>query len=231
MKSKICIVTILLVMLITISGSLGQTGEKRTIAILYFENNSLANKTEMDPLCKGLTDMLITEFSKISQFQVVERSQLQKLVEEMSLGQSGMIDAGTAQQVGNLLGARNLLLGSFMNMFDGQIRIDVRVVEVETGITIKAEEETGKPKDLYKLVSKLVAKVINDLDVTISKADALKLGKVENTSFKAAMYYARGLEYEDVGDVASAKKMYANALKENKEFTRAKKKLQELSGN
>ncbi|HPG39883.1 MAG TPA: CsgG/HfaB family protein [bacterium] len=229
MKKIICFVTILFLGSILLSGAAAQTEGKRTIAILYFENNSLAQKTEMDPLCKGLTDMLITEFSKISQFQVVERSQLQKLVEEISLGQSGMVDAGTAQQVGNLLGARNLLLGSFMNMFDGQIRIDVRIVEVETGITIKAEEETGKPKDLYKLISKLVAKVIADLDVKISKADAQKLGQVENTSFNAAMYYARGLEYEDAGDLVNAKKMYASALKENKEFTKARLKLEELS--
>jgi len=229
MKKIICFVTILFLGSIFLSGAAAQTDGKRTIAILYFENNSLAQKAEMDPLCKGLTDMLITEFSKISQFQVVERSQLQKLVEEISLGQSGMVDAGTAQQVGNLLGARNLLLGSFMNMFDGQLRIDVRIVEVETGLTIKAEEETGKPKDLYKMIGKLVAKVIKDLDVKITKADAQKLGQVENTSFNAAMYYARGLEFEDAGDLANAKKMYASALKENKEFTKARLKLEELS--
>jgi adenylate cyclase len=230
MKSKALVLFMLFLGLVFLSGVQGQTDGQRTIAILYFENNSLAQKTEMEPLCKGLTDMLITEFSKIEQFQVVERSQLQKLVEEISMGQSGMIDAGTAQQVGNLLGARNLLLGSFMNMFDGQLRIDVRIVEVETGLTIKAEEETGKPKDLYKMIGKLVAKVIKDLDVKITKADAQKLGQVENTSFNAAMYYARGLEFEDVGDITNAKKMYANALKENSEFTKAKEKLQEISG-
>jgi len=102
-------------------------------------------------------------------------------------------------------------------------------VEVETGLTIKAEEETGKPKDLYKMIGKLVAKVIKDLDVKITKADAQKLGQVENTSFNAAMYYARGLEFEDAGDLANAKKMYASALKENKEFTKARLKLEELS--
>jgi len=83
MKKIICFVTILFLGSIFLSGAAAQTDGKRTIAILYFENNSLAQKAEMDPLCKGLTDMLITEFSKISQFQVVERSQLQKLGQEI----------------------------------------------------------------------------------------------------------------------------------------------------
>ncbi len=230
MKTKFLLITTLILCTVIVGSVFSQTSGKRTIAILYFENNSLAKKAEMEPLSKGLADMLITEFSKIEQFQVVERSQLQQLIQEMSLGQSGMIDGSTAQQVGNLLGAKNLLLGSFMHMFDGQIRIDVRIVEVETGLTIKAEEETGKPKDLYKLVTRLVAKVIKDLDIKISKADAQKLAAVENKSFEAAMYYARGLEFEDAGDVTNAKKMYAKALKENSGFTKAKIRLQELAG-
>ena len=109
------------------------------------------------------------------------------------------------------------------------MRIDVRIVEVETGLTIKAEEATGRAKDLYKLVSKLVVKIIKNLDVRVSKADVLRLSQVENKSFDAALYYAKGLEYEDAGDVANAKKMYSKALKKNKNFNKAKQRLQALS--
>lgn len=202
---------------------------KRTIAVLYFENNSLAKKQEMDPLRKGLADMLITELSKIQQLQVIERSQLQKIMEEMALGQSGMIDQSTAQQVGKLLGAQTLLLGSFMHMLDCKMRVDVRIVKVETGLTLKAEEVTDKPKKLYEIVKKLAAKVAKDLDVKILSADSKRLSQIENKSFDAALYYAKGLEYEDAGDIVNAKKMYQKALKFNKNFTRAKIRFLELS--
>jgi len=202
---------------------------KRTLAVLYFENNSLAKKAEMEPLRKGLADMFITEFAKIEQFQVVERSQLQQIFEEMKLGQSGMLDGGSAQQVGKLLGAQNLLLGSFMNMFDGKLRIDIRIVEVETGLTLKAEEETGSPTELYKLITKLVGKTLKDLDVKLSKAEMQRLSQVENTSFDAALYYAKGLEYEDAKDLSNAKKMYQMALKKNEKFTKAQDRLQALA--
>jgi TolB-like protein len=206
-----------------------EAGAKRTLAILYFDNNSLAKKSELDPLRKGLADMLITEFSKIEQFQVVERSQLQQIIEEMKLGQSGMIDGSTAQQVGKLLGAQNLFLGSYMNMFDGQMRIDIRIVEVETGLTLKAEEETGNPKELYKLITRLVGKTIKDLDIKLSKSDVQRLSQVENTSFDSALYYAKGLEFEDAGDLTNAKKMYQQALKKNGKFVKAEERLTALS--
>lgn len=227
-NKKIVFLLFVFVLLALVAGVL-IAGAQKTIAVLYFENNSLAKRDEMEPLRKGLADMFITEFSKINQFKVVERSRLEQLIQEMQLGQSGMLDSKTAQQVGKLLGAQNLVFGSYMNLSNGKMRIDIRIVEVETGLTIKAEEATGKAKDLYKLVSKLVVKIIKNLDVRVSKADVMRLARVENKSFDAALYYAKGLEYEDAGDVANAKKMYSKALKKNKNFNKAKQRLQALS--
>ncbi|OPZ71333.1 MAG: Curli production assembly/transport component CsgG [bacterium ADurb.Bin478] len=199
--------------------------ETRTLAVLYFENNSLTKQQEMDPLRKGLADQLITELGKISRIKVVERNQLQKLLEEMQLAQAGMIDSGSAQEVGKMLGAQNLLFGSYMLMLDHTMRIDVRIVEVESALTIKAEEVSGNPKDLYKLVTGLTAKIAKDLNIKLSKADAVKLATVDNTSFDAALYYAKGLEYEDARDYANAARMYEAALKKNSKFDRARERL------
>jgi TolB-like protein len=197
----------------------------RTLAVLYFDNNSLTKKSDMDPLTKGLADMLITELGKISQCKVVERNQLQQILEEMKLAQSGLVTGKTAQEVGKMLGAQNLLFGSYMLMLDNKLRIDVRIVQVETGVTVRAEEVTGNPKDLYKLVATLVVKIAKDLDVQLSKADALKLATIDNTSFDATLYYAKGLEYEDARDYKNATRMYENALKKNAQFRKAQERL------
>jgi len=53
---------------------------------------------------------------------------------------------------------------------------------------------------------------------------------IKKATKEAAMYYAKGLEFEDAGDVANAKKMYSKALKENSAFNKAKSRLQELAG-
>ena len=227
MKKIIIVLNLVITILILkqFSAYAAGSASPRTLAVLYFENNSLYDREKLDPLRKGLADMFITELSKVSAFKVVERAQLQQILEEMKLGQSGMLDARTAVQVGKLLGAQHLVFGSFMQLNKKQIRIDIRIVDVETGLTIKAEQESGKPKDLYKLVAKLVAKLLKNLDVRVSRAEAMRLSAVENTSFDAALYYARGLEYEDAGKPQKAIEMYKKALKKSPGYESARRRL------
>lgn len=201
---------------------------KRTLAVLDFDNNSLKDKAELEPLSKGLADMFITELSKVETFQIVERANLQKIIEEMKLGQSGVIESSAAQEVGKMLGAQNLILGSFMMMLDGKLRIDARLVEVETGRTLKAEEETGSPKDISRMVTNLVNKNIKSMNVKLSDEEANALRQPDNKSFDAALLYARGLSYEDAGDLVNARKMYVQALKLNPKYRRARARLQAL---
>ncbi len=201
---------------------------RKTIAVLYFQNNSLADRQNMEPLQKGLADMLITELSKIQALKVIERNQLQQMIEEMKLGQSGMVDEQTAQKVGSLLGAQTLLLGSYVAMFGGKMRIDARIVEVETGRTIEAEEVTGKVKDLFKLVQKLSGKIAKALNVKLTKADKKRLKTVQNKSFDAALYFSKGLEFEDAGQLDQAKTMFQKALKINPKYKSAQIELDRI---
>ena len=213
--------------------SLGAADEpqgQRTLAVLDFENNSLKDKAEMEPLCKGLSDMFVTELSKVRQFQLVERANLQKILEEMSLGQSGVLEESAAQEVGKMLGAQNLVLGSFMLMFDGKLRIDARLVEVETGKTLMAEEATGSPNDLGKLVTRLVTRNIESMNVELTGEEKKALRQTDNRSFDAALLFARGLDFEEKGDLANARKCYIQALKHNPKFRRARFRLEAIKG-
>ncbi len=219
------IMTVVLIGLVTNLWALQEAPVQRTLAVLDFENNSLKNKAELDPLCKGLSDMFITELSKVQAFQIVERANLQKILEEMKLGQSGMIESSAAQEVGKMLGAQNLILGSFMMMLDGKLRIDARLVEVESGKTLMAEEETGSPNDLSKMVANLVGKNIRSMNIRLSGAESQALREADNKSFDAALLFARGIDFEEKGNLAEARRCYLQALKLNPKFRRARARL------
>ncbi len=208
--------------------SFPESTQQKTIAVLYFQNNSLADRQNMEPLSKGLADMLITELSKIQALKVIERNQLQQMIEEMKLGQSGMVDEKTAQQVGKLLGAQTLLLGSYVALFGGKMRIDARIVEVETGRTIEAEEVTGDVKHLFKMVQKLSQKIAKALNVKLTKGDKKRLKQPQNESFDAALYYSKGLEFLDAHNEVQARAMFQKALEINPKYESAKKQLQAL---
>ncbi len=111
----------------------------KTIAISYFDNTS--GDVKYNALSKGIADMLITDLSKIKGVSIVEREKLEKLVQEIKLEQSKYFDAATAQKLGKGLGAQNILTGSFY-LLDNTLRIDARLIDVQTGGIILAEQVT-----------------------------------------------------------------------------------------
>ena len=202
---------------------------KNTLAVLDFENNSIMNADNFAALSGGLADILITEMNQVDAIQVVERRKLKSIIDEIKLRQSGVLDENAGMKVGAMLGAQNLVFGSYMVTMDNKIRIDVRIVEVETGLTIKASEVTGKTKNILKLVKKLAQKIIEDLKYPISKDEKKYFKKTKDFSLKTMVLFSNGLKYEDQGDFVKAKIYYLKALEAEPEFRRAKEKLAQLN--
>ena len=107
---------------------------RETLAVLYFENQG---NPDLEPLKVGLSQMLITDLTGTDGITVVERSQLQAILDELELGHSGVADPATAARVGELLGSKWMLLGSYFELM-GTLRIDARLVRVETGEIVHA---------------------------------------------------------------------------------------------
>lgn len=113
----------------------------RTIAIAYFDNNT--NSAELEPLRKGLADMLITDLGNVASLQIVERDKLNQVLGELKLSQSRFIDPKTAQKLGKGLAAQLIMTGGYAIAGD-TMRIDVRIVEVATGKVMRATRSTAR---------------------------------------------------------------------------------------
>jgi TolB-like protein len=202
----------------------------QTIAILPFENNSIVDKEKLDPLRKGLADMLTTEMSKVKALKVLERSKIQVVVEELNLGETELVDKSTTQKMGKLLGARVLLFGGFTNLFDDKLRIDIRIVRTETGEVLKAEEETGELREFLPMLQSLVKKVASELDVALSSDEEGQLAASADGKFNSYVLYAQGVELEDtaIKTERAGQKTEAAALyeKARQSFKRAWEELQ-----
>ena len=199
-----------------------------TIAVLDFTNNSLFDAENYDNLSKGLAEMIITEFSEVQSVNVVERRDLKAVMDEIKLSQTGMIEANKTVEAGKLLGAKHLVLGGFVVSMNDEIRIDLRIIEVETGLTKHAAEVTGKTKKIFGLIQELSTKVIADLDIKLSQDDKKALKKSKNLDIKALMLFSEGLDFEDAKMYKKAMAKYYNALKIEPEFKRAKVRLARL---
>jgi TolB-like protein len=196
-----------------------------TLAVLDFENNSFFKPEEVQSLSKGLAQIMITELNGSGAIQVVERQKLRSLMDELKLSQSGMVSEQGSLQVGRLIGAQHLVFGGYMVMMDDKIRIDVRIVEVETGLTLKAGEVTGKTKDVLSLVQKLGNKILKDLNVRLAEGGETP-GRI---SIDALKLFSKGVEFEDKGDTARALECYRKALDLEPDFQQAKDRAARLS--
>lgn len=214
--------------LLLISISHSSAFAQSTLGILDFANNSLADRQRLEPLRKGLAQMFSSELGQLQGLSLVERADLLRAIEEMKLAQAGFIDEKTAQQVGKLVGAQHLLLGSFVYLPNGKIRLDARIVEVETGRILKAGEATGKENQLFDLVKALNKKLVKELALQLSASEIAKLDNLRNVKFSAVMLYSQAVAYEDRGDPTNARKKYRDALAEDSKFTQAKQRLSNL---
>src|ERR1019366_8548589 len=79
---------------------------KPTVAILSFRNGAIGKAhDELDPLSKGICDVLITEMADNPGIVVIERDQMEAILKEQKLSSDKMTDPATAVKVGKLLGA------------------------------------------------------------------------------------------------------------------------------
>jgi TolB-like protein len=204
------------------------TSEVTTLTILPFENRSIVDKEELDPLREGLADMLITDLSKVINLRIVERERLQSLLEELGISQSPLVDEKTAVKVGKILGAQSMLFGSFLKLDRRHMRIDVRIIKTETAELIKADKLEGNPKKLLKMIGDLALKVAQHLNVAVSALERERITGVGERSWDAVLHYSQGLRFEDQGDYNKACEMFERALKIDPGFLEAKKKLYNL---
>jgi len=198
----------------------------KTMAILDFDNNSIgADKSTWEAMGKGLAQMLITDLSKIIKLKVVERERIQFILDELKLEQTKNFDQQTAVRIGKQLGVHTMLFGGFTKI-DKTIRIDARLVKVETSELIKAEEITGKAEDFIPLEKELALKIARNLDVELSKHEQANIQTNENQSLEAMLAYSEGLSLLDKEDYKNALKKFEEALRFNPNYSAAQKKVE-----
>ncbi len=194
--------------------------KQQTLAVLYFENNSVTDRDAMDGLSKGLSAMLVTDLMGTPGLRIVERERIQFLLDELKMQKSEYFDQSAAVKVGKLLGAHNLVLGSFSKIDKSRMRIDARLVKTETGEIIKSEKIEGRPSQLAKLQNALSAKVASWMGVEMAVKP-----QDDKQPIEAVLAYTRGLNLEDEMQLTAAYEAYKEALAADPKFDVARDRL------
>jgi TolB-like protein len=224
-----------------------QKDGKPTVAIMYFNNNAFGpGAKDYDGLMKGVPDFLVTEMANNPNIRVIERDQVQKLVDEQKLNADGRVDPATAARIGKLLGAQHMIFGGFAADPKGNFRIDARAVNVESGQIEYAERVQDKADNVMPLIDRLAAKLNSGMNLppmptrtgdaggaagatgtvtgTATQAGAPVAAVAPKTSLpmKYVVMYGKALDMADKGDKARAVELFGAVLKEFPDYGPAK---------
>jgi len=201
------------------------------IAVFAFSNGGSygQQKEDYDALERGMAGMLISELGANPALRVVERENIQRLVDEQNLGSSGRVDAQSAARIGKLVGARYAIMGSFIDLY-GDFRVDVRVVNVETSEIIKTEKASMQREHLFDLVRTLSAALNKDLNLPALPRQVSEQRMNRQVPTEALTFYSRALLYQDRGQRDKAIEYYNRALSVFPQYTEATEGLRRLQG-
>lgn len=203
--------TLMLVLVALTSLVGGQVFAAETVCVLYFDNNT--GDKSWDPLKKGLADMVVSDLAGLEGLTVVERSRLEDVLGELKLQRSSQFDPATAQKLGKLVGARFAVTGS-ISAVAPKIRIDVRLIEVESGKVIVADKVVGDPNRFFDLQANLLSVFAKSLGKALpARASVARLDKLDT-----ALLYGRGLDLSDQDDTEAASKALKEVVKAAPKF-------------
>ena len=219
-----------------------QAQGKPTVAIMQFNSGAIGPAAkDYEGLTKAIPGMLITDMAANPNIRLLERSQVQSLVDEQNLVKGGMVDATTATKVGKLLGVHHVIFGTYFVDQKGKFRIDARAVDVETGVIEHVERVDDNADNIMTAIGSLSSKLNSGM-----KLPAMRVGEAVPPSsgttgaatpaaatpklpMRVAVMYGKALDLADHGKKTEAVELFSSVLKEFPTYTPAQTEKDKLT--
>ena len=180
----------------------GGAPAKKSVAVLYFENQSGAKEDEY--LRDGITEDVITELSKIRGLNTFSRPTVLAFRDKQV----------TPAQIGQQLGAAYVLTGT-LRRAGARLRISAQLVDTRTDFPLWSERFDREMKDVFEVQDEMARKIAEALRVTLSPQELEALADKPTDNLQAYDLYLRGKRYArrlTRQDVEFALQMFENAV-------------------
>ncbi len=206
-----------------------QEDTRPTVAVLPFVNSAIgAAQQELAPLSKGIADLLIIELAQNTGIRLVERENIEAILNEQNLARDGRVDDATAARIGRLLGAKHIITGSFVTDRSGTMVVTLKSIDVETSRIAWTHMDRDQSDNFLSLVSK-VGQATNaglklpELTPAARQTSQARTQAQARVPFRAVMMYSRAISAQDAGNRQEALTLFNQVTTEFPEFEDAKK--------
>jgi tetratricopeptide (TPR) repeat protein len=188
-------------------------GDANTLAVTYF--GAKGQSEQSIPLRKAFAAMLITDLSKTKSLKVVERIRMERLLEEIRLGESGLVDARTAPRICRLLGAGKIVSGNLLVTGGGKMEISSLLTSVATKAEAGRQQASGPVNEFFKIEKAIAFGIVRDTGVSLTKTEEETIGRYATQSHRGLLYYGEGLDAQDRGEWDKAIAIFQKCLTED----------------
>ncbi len=111
-------------------------GVSKITVIPFSYADNISSTKDGSVIAERLTMRLVN----LKKFEVIERSSLDKVLQELKLQNSGIIDENSAKQLGKILGVDAIITGTLVLRTNGKIEVNARIIKTDTAHTIGAAQ-------------------------------------------------------------------------------------------
>ncbi len=190
-------------------------------SVAVFPMTYRGTNKEYKALGKGISEMMITDLSQVNNLTIIDRIRLQALMEETSLGQSGMVDESTAPRFGKLLGASKIVHGGFDVVQENNLQLNVAFWDILNDNLPEFTEKQDQLDNLFKLAKELVFSIIEDMDIELTPFERQRIQHIPTKNIQAFMAYCMGLNEEDAGNFSQAAQYFQQSVNLDPQFKNA----------
>jgi serine/threonine protein kinase/Flp pilus assembly protein TadD len=190
---------------------------QKSVAVLYFENQSGAKEDEY--FRDGITEDIVTELSKIAQLEIFPRSEMLAFRDKPI----------TALQVGQQLGAAYVLEGSIRRA-GNRVRITAQLVEASTRHSVWAERYDRLLEDVFAIQEEIARSIAQALRITLTPQEEKTIARKPTENPQAYDFYLRGRSYTRRENMDYGLQMFEQAIQLDPNFALAHGGIAQLCG-
>ncbi|HEU0209579.1 MAG TPA: tetratricopeptide repeat protein [Candidatus Udaeobacter sp.] len=155
----------------------------KSVAVLPFQN--LSSDPDNAYFADGIQEEVLTRLARIGDLKVISRTSTQGYQSE----------PGNLAEIAKQLGVANILEGSVQKAGD-QVRVNVHLVNAQTGSQLWAETYDRRLSDIFSVESEIAKGIAESLQAKLTGREEQALAAMPTNNPRAYDAYLRGLAFE-----------------------------------
>ncbi len=149
----------------SLGGEFGEEAGASVIAVLSIRNSDGRDSRLGNYLEERLVDLLISKTS----LSVVERNQMEQLVQEWGYSLSGMVEEDSMYEIGSMAGADAVLVGS-LTRIDQSVQVNLRIIDPESALVLGSVDSVlSEPRYLSMYLDVFDSEALTEADFFIGR--------------------------------------------------------------